>query len=71
VDTLSFHKAEGAGPGNELAQYVSIGMKGIGGVVVVSNPKGSDGAGTNDSDTVRAVKFTVLAGNESGLTMDS
>ncbi len=70
VDTLSFHRAAGAAPGNELAQYESVGMKGIGGVVVVANPKGSDGAGTNDSDTTRVVKFTVTAGSTSGLTMD-
>jgi N4-gp56 family major capsid protein len=71
TSTLSFHRASGAAPGNELAQYESLGFKAIGGVVVVSNPKGADGAGTNDSDTVRAVKFTVQSGATSGLTMDA
>jgi N4-gp56 family major capsid protein len=67
MSTFSYHRASGAAPGNELAQFESFGFKGIAGAKVISFAGEADGAGTNDPDTVRAIKFTVSSGRLSGL----
>jgi N4-gp56 family major capsid protein len=62
LGTLSYHKVSGAAPGNELAQYASVGFKVIGGAKVLAFANRADGAGTNDADTTRVLKFTVASG---------
>jgi hypothetical protein len=67
MSTFSYHRVSGASVGNELAQFESVGFKGIAGAAVLSFSEQSDGTGTNDTATQRVVKFTVSSGATSGL----
>lgn len=68
MSTFSYHRVSGASVGNELAQFESVGFKGIAGAAVLNFSESADGSGTNGSTVERVVKFTVTSGAQSGLT---
>ena len=63
VGTLSFHMVKGAQVGNELDQFHSVGFKAIFGAKPFSMAERTDGAASNDSDTVRVLRIGVATGN--------
>ena len=63
VGTLSFHYVKGAQAGNELDQFHSAGFKAIFGAKPFSMSERTDGAASNDSDTVRVLRIGVATGN--------
>ncbi len=62
LGTLEYVKFSGAAPGNELNQFAGVGFKVVGGAKVLAFANRADGAGTNDADTTRVLKFSVTSG---------
>lgn len=66
--TMEFIHWSAPGPGNELAQLMGVGFKGVLGAKVLAFAEGADGAGNNDTAQKRALSFTVTNGVSNNLS---
>jgi N4-gp56 family major capsid protein len=62
LSSMEYIQWTAAGVGNELAQLMGFGFKGILGAKVLSFANTADGAGVNASDVVRVLRFGVATG---------
>ena len=62
VSTMEYVNWTAAGVGNELAQLMGFGFKGILGAKVLSFSGTADGAGTNATEVARVLRFGVASG---------